>query len=413
MESYSLYQLNEYIRRVIALNFREPLWIEAEIVQCKDSKGNIYLELAEKDEKSNEVIAQASAAIWYKNYQFIKRKLGDVIFQLLKDGTQVRLKCRVDFNERYGFKLFVEDIDPNYTFGQLELKRQRIINQLHEEGLIELNRSLILPSVIQRLAVISSPTAAGYQDFFNQLKNNSYGYQYKIDLYESAVQGQKVEGDTCHAIAEIMSRSNEYDAAVIIRGGGSKLDLAAYDNYEIAKSIATSEVPFIIGIGHDIDNTVADIVSCLSVKTPTAVADYLLESSLHFESSMEHNTQVILQKAMHTINHESQLLKSLEDKLDMLSHQMIILQENTLDQLGLRLQNDISNILERASMRISNIEQTIDHLDPQQVMQRGYAYMMKGQSVVNSIKQVNTDDSLVAHFTDGHVETKVIKTENG
>jgi len=178
LESYSLYQLNEYIRRVVALNFREPLWIEAEIAQIKDSRGNQYIELVEKDDDSDDIIAQISAVIWYRNFTFIKKKLGDIVFDLLEAGTQIRLKCTIDYHERYGLKLVIQDLDPNFTFGLVEIKRQEIINQLDEEGLLELNKTLLIPSVLQRIAVISSKGAAGYQDFINQLVDNSYGYTY-------------------------------------------------------------------------------------------------------------------------------------------------------------------------------------------------------------------------------------------
>ena len=408
MESYSLFQLNEYIRRVIALNFREPIWIEAEIIQCKDSKGNIYIELAEKDEKSNEVLAQASAAIWYNNFQFIKRKLGDVLYQLLKEGTQVRLKCRVDFNERFGFKLFVEDIDPNFTFGQLELKRQRIISRLQEEGLMELNSSLILPKVIQKIAVISSSTAAGYQDFINQLRDNSYGYQFHMDLYEAAVQGVKVESETCRAIESIHDNSTDYDAVIILRGGGSKLDLAAYDNYEIAKAIATSDIPFIIGIGHDIDNTVADLVSCLSVKTPTAVADYLIETNLLFESKLEHYGQAIFQKALTLINRENSFLNSRQDKIELLSRQMIALQQAQLFQLEGNIKQNTQNLLERQFHYLERLDQTIVHLDPKLVLQRGYSYILKKDKLVQSNKDIKLNDEIRIHLSDGPFNAKVI-----
>ena len=408
MESYSLFQLNEYIRRVIALNFREPIWIEAEVIQCNDSKGNIYIELAEKDEKSNEVVAQASAAIWYNNFQFIKRKLGDVVYQLLKDGTQIRVKCRVDFNERFGFKLFIEDIDPNFTFGQLELRRQRILSRLQEEGLMELNSSLILPKVIQIVAVISSSAAAGYQDFINQLRDNSYGYQFHIDLYEAAVQGVKVESETCRAIELIHKNGKDYHAVIILRGGGSKLDLAAYDNYEIAKAIATSDIPFIIGIGHDIDNTITDLVSCLSVKTPTAVADYLIETNLLYESKLEYYGQTIFQKALMLTNKENSFLNSYQDKIELLSRQMIALEHAHLFQLEGSVKQNAQNLIERQFEYLDRLEQTIVHLDPKLVLQRGYAYILKNDKLIQSIKNIKLDDELDINLGDGSFNAKVI-----
>ena len=184
MESFTLYQVNEYIRRVIALNFREPIWIDAEISQCKESRGNYYIDLIDKDEITLQINANAQANLWKSSFRFIKRKIGDVIYELLQEGRSVRLKCKVEFHERYGMKLVVDDIDPNYTFGQIELKRQEIISRLKEEKLFDLNKSIELPIICQNIALITSSKAAGYKDFISQLNANPYGYQFNINIYE-------------------------------------------------------------------------------------------------------------------------------------------------------------------------------------------------------------------------------------
>lgn len=407
MESYSLYQVNEYIRRVIALNFREPLWIEAELVQAKESRGNYYIELIEKEEEGSKIIAQATAVVWRRNIGFIKKKIGDLIFDLLQDGTQIRLKCRIDFNERYGLKLVIEDIDPNYTFGKLELKRQQIINQLEEEELMEINKSLLIPDVVQRIAVISSATAAGYQDFVEQLTNNPYGFTYKVDLYDTAVQGVNVERDAVEAIEQINNGSDFYHAAAIIRGGGSKLDLAGYDNYAIAKSIATCDVPFLIGIGHDIDSTVADLVSCLSLKTPTAVADYLIERNAYFESYCVQLSQTIQSSALRTMKDQDLLIRSFEDHLNYSgksSLQTGIIELDQIDQklgeLSIRLLREENHVLEKMKL-------LLDSRDPEGIMKRGYAYMQRGKEMINSVDQLEKDDLVNITFHDGSVAATI------
>ncbi len=409
MESYTLFQLNEYIRRVIALNFREPLWIEAEIVQCRESKGNFYLELVEKDDTSDKVIAQATAAIWYKNYQFIKRKLGEVIYDLLKDGTAVRIKCRIDFNERYGFKLFIEDIDPNYTFGKVELNRQKIISELNDQGLVDVNSSLSIPNIIQNIAVISSSNAAGYKDFIKQLEGNSYGYKYNVTLYDSAVQGQKVETDTCNAINEIIAQKEHFDAAIIIRGGGSKLDLAAYDNYNIAKAIATSGIPFIVGIGHDIDNTVADLVSAVSVKTPTAVADYLIEKSLHFESKVEHLKTVIFQRLHVLIAKNLSDLGRINEQIILMSSNMIDINKAILQSLEQRLSQSIEKKLIHEQSNLDKYRIRIDGINPERILEQGYLYASKNGEILSNKEHFKIDDEVTLHLKDGRVESKIIK----
>lgn len=408
MESYSLFQLNEYIRRVIALNFREPLWIEAEIIQCRESKGNYYIELVQKDEKSDKVLAQASAAIWYKNYQFIKRKLGDLVNDLLADGTELRIKCKIDYNERYGMKLFIEDIDPNYTFGKVELNRQKIIAQLQQEGLVDVNSSLEIPQVIQNVAVISSSNAAGYKDFIKQLENNSYGYKYNITLFDSAVQGVKVEGDTCKAIEQISSEPHKYHAAVIIRGGGSKLDLAGYDNYKIARSIAISGIPFIIGIGHDIDNTVADMVSAISVKTPTAVADLLVEKSLHYESTIEHLRKIIYQKSQIIISEKVNQTGLYKEQIRLLSMSNITSNVSELDRIRVAITQAYTNRINSETHSLEKYKIYMDSADPVNIMSKGYLYATKDSAVISTKKQLKSKDDIILHFHDGLVKSKIV-----
>lgn len=408
MESYTLFQVNEYIRRVIALNFREPLWIEAEIVQAKDSRGNYYIDLIEKEASSDKIIAQAGAVVWTRNFGFIRKKIGDLIFDLLRDGTQVRLKCRIDFNERYGFKLVIEDIDPNYTFGKMELKRQQIINQLEVEGLMELNKSLVLPEVVQRIAIISSASAAGYQDFVQQLTHNPYGFAYKIDLYNTAVQGTSIEQDTVAAITEISQRSSYYHAAIIIRGGGSKLDLSGYDNYAIAKSIACCEVPFIIGIGHDIDTTIVDLVSCLSLKTPTAVADFLIDRSARFESRCAQLSQTVHQLASHQLYNEALMLRSIEDLLIRASKDSLRTAHLHLEHSNQMLAELSKSLISEEHHRLEKFVLQLDARDPQRILAQGYSVLRKDGKTITSATQVVSHDLVSITFEDGIVEATIL-----
>lgn len=399
MEAYSLYQLNEYIRRVIALNFREPLWIEAEISQVKDSRGNHYLELIEKE--GDNIIAQTSAVIWYRSFKFIEKKIGDLIYDILEDGTQVRLKCTVDYHERYGLKLVIEDIDPNYTYGQLELKRQEIINRLEEEGLMDLNKGLLIPSVVQKIAIISSSGAAGYQDFKKQLDNNSYGYTFKVDLYDSAVQGAKVAQDTTQAIADISAKKIKYDIVAIIRGGGSKLDLSGYDDYEISKSIALSEIPFVIGIGHDIDTTVTDMVACLSLKTPTAVADYIIEHNMEYEGRLES----AIARIYHLSNQALvQQQNSLSSGLEILSHKVQVILQDQRGQLELIHQNlshQIDTLLTNNNHTLHQALLKIDAVDPVRILANGYGLIEKEGTYINSVKKLKKNDHISITLRDG------------
>lgn len=409
MESFTLYQVNEYIRRVIALNFKEPIWVEAEISQCNVAKGNYYIDLIDKDENSDQVTANAQANLWQSSYKFIKRKIGIVIDELLQEGRTVRFKCKVDFHERYGLKLVVEDIDPNYTFGRIELKRQEIIKRLQEEGFYPLNKQTTLPEVIQRVALITSSRAAGYKDFKAHLEANAYGYKYDIDIYESSMQGQHVERDCLAGIETIISKSKDvYDAVVILRGGGSKLDLSAFDNFNVAVAIAKSNIPFIIGIGHEIDQSVVDLVSNTSLKTPTAVADMLIERMLHYESQMLQKYQYIATQANQYLQSELNTLELLHQGMIHRSKQTINREHQSIDIATLFIKNGVGKIINQAENNLAVLSVKIDGYDPSKILDRGFAHVkMDGKSVSNG-KALKKDQEIEIIFADSHKTAKVL-----
>ncbi len=409
MESFTLYQVNEYIRRVIALNFKEPIWVEAEISQCNESRGNYYIDLIDKDEQSDQVTANAQANLWQSSFKFIKRKIGPVIHELLQEGRTVRFKCKVDFHERYGLKLVVEDIDPNYTFGRIELKRQEIINRLQEEGFYTLNKETTLPDVIQRVALITSSRAAGYKDFKAHLEANAYGYQYTIDIYESGMQGQHVERDCLSAIELILSKPDHtYDAVVVIRGGGSKLDLSAFDNFNIAVAIAKSQIPFIIGIGHEIDQSVVDLVSKVSVKTPTAVADLLIEKMLHYESQILHKYQYIAAQANQYLQAELNTLELVSQGLLHRIHQIINRENQSLNIATLFIKNGVGKVISQAQNSLDLISAKVDGLNPSKILKRGFAHIKVNGKTVYRAKDLKKGQEIDILFADSNKTAKVI-----
>lgn len=400
MDSYSLFELNEYIRRVVALNFAEPIWVHAEISQISENRGQYYLNLVEKEEDGAQVIAQSAAVIWYKNVLFLQKKLGKVLYSLLEDGTQVKVKVRVDHHERYGLKLVIEDIDPKYTIGQLELARQAIIEKLEKKGLIDLNESIPLPSVMQNIAVISSETAAGYQDFIAQIANNAYGYSFNLTLHQSAMQGHKVRAEVQRAIKKI-NADGESDCIVIIRGGGSKMDLSAFDDYDIGVAIAESDIPIITGIGHQIDNTVADIVSHTSVKTPTAVADFLIEHNSYFEGELLGLEAEIFQLSRSIIQHELMAITQLENAI---SHavRMDVLELNlSLDHIEKAVAESTQRLLSMSHLQLEQIENSVDLLDPKQIIKRGFAAVKQNGKYIQHKKDIQMSTDLSIELSDG------------
>ncbi|MCZ2102180.1 MAG: exodeoxyribonuclease VII large subunit [Chitinophagales bacterium] len=402
-QSYSLYELNEYIRRVISLNFSEPIWVNCEISQVKQVKGNVYLDLVYHDEKSGEITAQISANIWYKSFLFLKNKLGELLPSILKEGIHVLLKVQVEFNERYGLKLSIEDIDPAYTIGQMELTRQKILQQLTNEGWIDKNKAHFMPDVIQKIAIISSSQAAGYIDFTKHLQSNVYGYKFQTTLYEAAMQGMNTEKEVCNALRAIDSASVSYDIILIIRGGGSKLDLSWFDNYNIGVEIAKSKIPVITGIGHEIDETVADIVANLSLKTPTAVADFIIRQNEDFEGKIIGLTQSILQSSQRIIKHEEILLHKTIQILALLPSEIVRKHHLQIDFLFNQCFLAGKQKIQRHKNQLAFNEQQIQLMNPNNILKKGYAIVRQNEHVISK-SEYQSGIATQISFHDGVIE---------
>ncbi len=400
MQSYSLYELNEYIRRVIALNFEQPIWVSAEISQMRDSRGNVYLELIQHDENSGLVIAQSSAVIWYKSYLFLKNKLKSLLPALLAEGTQVLVKVSVDFNERYGLKLIVVDIDPAYTIGQMEMTRRKILERLKSEDLLDKNKSLPLPIVIQKIAVISSETAAGYIDFMKQLSDNPYQYKFYTKLYHAAMQGKNVEPEVVEQLKNI-SDNGSYEAIVIIRGGGSRLDLSFFDNYNIAWRIANTKIPVISGIGHDIDESVTDLVAHTSLKTPTAVADFLIERLISFESEITQHGQKIRNMAAKTIHLHSLQISNYTQILSHKPREILLRQEEKILHQQSQLLQNAKTIILNQKRWLDQAKQILILSDPITIVKKGFSIIRKNGIIVTKTTQIKKGDQIEVHLKDG------------
>ncbi|RMF22716.1 MAG: exodeoxyribonuclease VII large subunit, partial [Bacteroidetes bacterium] len=233
MASLSLFELNEHLRRVVALNFPEPLWVRCELAQVSPWRGHHFLTLIEKDPESEEIIAHSEGVFWEGDYLRAFQRVGRLLEELLQEGMEVQLKVQPVFHERHGLQLKVLDVDPSYTLGQWELRRRHILEQLQKEGLLELNRQRPLPVVLQRIAVVSSAQAAGWQDFRRHLEENEFGYRFQLRFFQVAMQGALVREEVSDALNKIAAQAADFDAVVLIRGGGARLDLAAFDDLDL------------------------------------------------------------------------------------------------------------------------------------------------------------------------------------
>jgi len=403
LEAYSLFEVNQYIKRVLALNFEEPIWVECEINQVSNSRGNLYLDLIEKSEDNDQIVAKSAATLWYRQFLFIKKKLDKLTDSILSEGVKVKLKVNIEFSERYGMSLNIIDIDPAFTFGQFELNRQKVIEQLRSKGLLDRNGQHKLPTVIKRVAVISSETAAGYQDFVNQILENAYDYHFDIDLFPAAMQGQKTEREVVDALRS--AQEGNYDIIAIIRGGGSKLDLAAFDNYNIAFEIANCDIPVFTGIGHDIDQTVCDIVSNQVLKTPTAVANFILDHNTRFESEIDYLLQLISQKTANILDDKKSELARFEEQLKSTPSLILNSKKLNLEKLESDIFSKISDTLKSKAQSLINIEKIIEVLEPKNVMKRGFSLVKQNGKYISRKDKLKKDKSSISiEFYDGSVD---------
>ena len=401
MEAYTLNEVNEYIRQVIALNFQESIWIECEISQLKEVRGQVYLDLIEKAEDSKEIIAQSQAVIWYKEYLFIKKKLGDLLPSILSPGVRVKIKALIEFHEKYGLKLVIQDVDPSYTMGLFELAKQKILERLRSEDLIDLNSSKSLPTVIQKIAIISSEKAAGYQDFVSQISSNAYGYDFELKLYSAAMQGQNTEREVVSQLREISKEAEYYDLILIIRGGGSKADLSSFDNYNIAATIASLEIPVLTGIGHDIDETVADIVAHTSLKTPTAAADFIIDHNSNFESELQYYELAILNSSQQKISNIKEELNYLQNQIFQYPSEILANTRELVVQVDSEFKKLVEILIGNIKIELKSYSDLVSALTPENILQRGFTIIKQDNKVIVSEKKLREENEFEIIFKDG------------
>ena len=409
---YSLFDLNEHIRRVLALNYQQPIWIAAEIAQVGQSRGHYYLDLVQKG-AGDDILAQSPAVLWATDFRRLRSAFGPDLDMVLREGLEVKMQVRVDFHERYGLKLIIADLDPAYTFGQLELRRRQTIQTLRELGLLEQNRMLTLPTVLQRIAVVTSEGAAGFQDFREHLEKNTFGYRFECQLFASAVQGKNAESEIQFALEMILAKKQNFDCVVIVRGGGARLDLAAFDGLELCKTVALMPLPVFTGIGHDVDETVLDLVAHTALKTPTAVADFLLQHNLFFENEIFRLAENIRAASGFHLKNNQLGLERLEMSARLGSRerlrsaaQRLVLLEESLPALMLQLFRNQNRRLEQA-------EAICHAFQPESILRRGYSLTLKEGKVVTSSSEVGAGDVLETRLRTGTIYSKIHQKKDG
>jgi exodeoxyribonuclease VII large subunit len=407
-----LVELNSFVKKLIADN-TQPQWITAEISEVNEHySGHCYVELVEKDEADDRIIAKAKAVIWSFTYRMIKPYFETSTQERLTAGMKVLIKVEVNFHEAYGYSLVIKDIDPQYTLGDIARKRALIIQRLYEEGVMDLNKEIPLPKLVQRIAVISSPGAAGYTDFCNQLLTNAYGYVFYHRLFAANMQGVETETSIIQALELVYEQKEAYDVVVIIRGGGSTSDLSWFDNYNIAYHCTQFPLPILSGIGHDKDVSVVDMVAHTSLKTPTAVAQYLIDCMQQTEIDLLNIQERI-------ITYSAQLLENKQQLLLMLTLQVPNAVRRKMEQAHYLLTYKVQQIKSTSKHFLTQKEYTLDKqqqyvqlVSPTRIFEKGYTLTLKnGKPIINQI--LAKGDIVETISLQKRMKSTIIEIQNG
>ena len=436
----TLYELNNLVREVLECEMPDEYWVEAELSECREARGHCYMELIQKDERNATPIAKASARCWASKWMLVRPYFERTTGQRLHAGMKVLLKVYAQFHEAYGFSWIVTDIDPTYTLGDMARKRQEIIRQLKEEGVFDLQKELQLPLFCQRIAVISSETAAGYGDFCNQLADNPYGFKFETQLFPAIMQGEGVEQSIIDALGKIYSEYSDYsehsdysdcpfDCVVIIRGGGATSDMSGFDTLALVENVANFPLPIITGIGHDRDESILDMVSYTRVKTPTAAAAFLIDHLKTIMDILNDSQEQIVRLAQQKLTYYKSQFSAIaevlprlfsnvkvrqEARLDALNNRLILSSGNRLSALNSRLSTlaeHLPILLDRRLMaekhRLQLIEEKAKSLDPALLLSRGYSITMKDGKIVRDPQTLRHGDEIETRLEKGTIKSIV------
>ncbi len=430
--------LSEFNSRIEAhLNGQENIhnqWVIAETSDLRlNRSGHCYTELIEKDDKGV-TIAKVGAAIWANTYRELYHKFLRATGQVLSTGMKVLVNVTASFHRLYGIKVVINDIDPNYTMGDMARQRQEIINRLTAEGLIDLNKQQPWMGVPQRIAIVSAAGAAGYGDFMNQLTGNAYGLQYYTCLFNAVMQGAQTVPTVLSALDRINQYADLFDCVVIIRGGGATSELNSFDNYDLAAAVARFPLPVIVGIGHERDETVLDYVAAIRVKTPTAAAEWLIQRGAdalahlgelqeavvtavrdtlgQAREQLAYYTSMIPATARRIIETNRIRLDNHAKNIPFAVGNLIAGQRTRLERAVERMGDAVAQAMQREQQRLLALGDKATLLSPDNTLRRGYSLVRIGNKCVTAANQLQPGDTVTMQFASGNAEATVNHVEN-
>lgn len=431
MNSLTLRELNSLVRQTLELTMYDQYWVQAEISDLRDTH-HCYMELVQKDDNGNGIVAKARAQIWASRWAIIRPIFERATRQPLSNGMKVLVKAQVTFHELYGYSLNITDIDPTYTLGDIAKRKQEILRQLKEEGIDEMNKDLPLPRNLQRIAVISSATAAGYGDFCNQLNSNKRGLAFKTELFQAVMQGEEVERTVIDALNRIACELDNWDVVVIIRGGGATSDLSGFDTLLLAENVAQFPLPVITGIGHERDDTVIDLISHTRVKTPTAAAEFLIHHQEEELDMVEDLSARLTNAVREILDTESTRMRLLTEKMPLLlstfkanenmrinristsmaraGFMMIDKAKNCLLMLDKEVGQQALAAIEKEKLRIELAKSKAESASPDRILQLGFSIARINGKAIRNASDVNEGDEIETTFANGKIKSTVTWT---
>lgn len=401
-EPFTLYSLNNMVRQAVSEGLPSRYWVTGELSEVREaSNGHCYIELVQRDEVTQELVAKARGTIWSRIYSLLRPYFLEQTGEPFAAGLKVLLQVSVGFHELYGYTLDVCDIEPAYTVGDMARQRMLVIKRLTDEGVIDLNKELPFPLLPQRVAVISSATAAGYGDFCDQLASNRYGFVFYPHLFQSPMQGSGVEQGVISALDRIAADIDMWDVVVIIRGGGATSELSCFDTYDLANNCAQFPLPIITGIGHQRDESVLDMVAHTRAKTPTAAAELLIHAMLEQETYMTNMMHGVVQGVQQRMDAEQQRLQGLLGRMPMAT--ALYLQGEKM-----RLQTSLQTVFSSAQMLIKEQQHRLDvcgaaleAASPERILSLGYSITRVNGRLVRSIDDVVPGDEVTTEVAGG------------
>jgi exodeoxyribonuclease VII large subunit len=408
-ENHTLSELLGQVKGALEKGLPDQYWVVAEIMELRENR-HCYLELIEKSEENDSLLARVRATIWASRYGMLRPFFEASTGTRLKSGIKILCKASVEFHAQYGLSLNITDIDPSYTLGDLARKKLEVIQRLRKEGVFDMNRELSFPLVPQHIAVISSETAAGYGDFMETIQNNRHGFYFHSTLFPAVMQGDEAPLSITSAMEEIYESDSDFDCVVLIRGGGSKADLESFNHYDLSYFITQFPLPVITGIGHERDESVADMVAHKGLKTPTAVAEFLVDQLLAFEFQLSAMQDRLTTSVRTRVQGDLSRLERYGRDMMHLSKALLFQQSEQLRQTEGILRRELAMLLEREGEYLAQLKKRNELVDPRNILLRGYSMTLLEGKSVSSIKNIKPGSLLETRLYKGSIISKVEHT---